>query len=712
MSYAQLIDDVEDAEAAVLEKAVDVSGGVNGEHEHQAGSEKVLRHQLFMFKQNLESFIRKNVVNEPDVRAEDHQKTAPEMARSPTVDEQTRGLVLTLSSVTGKGPRQLYSGLQRPKVVEDDAFSFENAGLEEFALLDVNALPNGIAVIDPGSLHAHGKKKEAREARTLAEVFGPFRTAKTLEAPRPPRSSANMKDGVLTFADATEVSFVNATRTHKMDYKFTLLPTGQWLQYHTASAAQLELEAKKRLRDRAMNFAEGSLATPQEEAVEYNEAKTEALFQAAYSSFAPTVDNSMAVVSERTRSALWWRKSGSKRYKALFSNHCPEEGLAEPTSDSIEDTAETEFEQLINDFEPEENPLSAPEAPSGTVDHNQKETDALLEEISQLLETLSSYHRMRNLGSTSRTSTTETSKSQVPSGGEIDTYEMLESQLAILVASLPPFAVAKLNGNQLAELNISAKLVVENYDYPGTMELDELTLQKRRAIQAAQVAAGRTTAVPQTRPLGYPTTAAPPSTYNQRAYGSNAARATTYQPPARPYSQTGTPQYQTPQARPQSASAQRPGYPSQPPQQAATPSYPNASQFQRPMQNGYGNYAATTPQASTYAQRPTQPYYQQRAQDTDRRSPPMPLTNGQTPYGGYSNPQRSAVPMGYGTGAPRTTTPSTAEQMALERAKVAAMAQQQRQAAGTPQTPGYGYGGDQQRRDMPNGATVSAGSGQ
>ena len=696
----------------MLEKAVHVSGGENGKHIHQAGSEKVLRHQLFMFKQNLENFIRKNVVNEPDIKVENHQQTSPETVRSPTADEQSRGLVLTLSSVTGKGPRQLYSGMQQPKVGEDDAFPLKNAGLEDFALLDVNALPNGIAVIDPGSLHAHGKRKEPREARTVAEVFGPFRTVKPLEAPRPPRSLANMKDGVLAFADAAEVSFAKASRTHKMDYKFTSLPTGQWLQYHTASAAQLELEAKKRLRDRAMNFAEGTLATPREEAIEYNEAKTKALFQAAYSSFAPTVDNSMAVVAERTRSALWWKKFGSKRYNALFSYHYPEADLAAPTSDQAEDDAEAEFEQLVNEFEPEENPLSIPQTPIERAPHNQKETDGLLEEISQLLETLSSYHRMRNMGSTPRTSTTETSKSQLPSGGEIDTYEMLKSQLAILVASLPPFAVAKLDGNQLAELNISTKLVVENYDYPGTMEVDELTLQRRRAIQAAQVAAGRTTAVPQTRPAGYPTTAAPPSTYNQRAYGSNAARPTTYQPPARPYSQTGTPQYQTPQARPPSASAQRPSYPSQTPQQAATPNYPTAQQFQRPMQNGYGNYSATTPQASTYAQRPSQPYYQQRAQDTDRRSPPRPLTNGQTPYGGYSNAQRSAVPMGYGTGAPRTTTPSTAEQMALERAKVAAMAQQQRQAAGTPQTPGYGYGGDQPRRDMSNGATVSAGSGQ
>merc|ERR1712169_10386 len=66
---------------------------------------------------------------------------------------------------------------------------------------------------------------------------------------------------------------------------------------------------------------------------------------------------------------------------------------------------------------------------------------------------------------------------------------MLRDQLKILISSLPPFAVAKLDGDQLEELNISTKLLVEPPDYQGTGQVDDYTWRLQMARQATSAPA-------------------------------------------------------------------------------------------------------------------------------------------------------------------------------------------------------------------------------
>jgi hypothetical protein len=611
-----------------------------------------------------------------------------------------RGLVLTLTSVTEKGPKPLYSGLQAASRPKNPVNVLDSDSLRVLAPLDAKILPNGMTIIDPVALRAHRKLKESKDTRTIGNVFQPHRSLKPLEAPQSLRSGT--RDSKLEFIGRDSVATLDrATPTYKGDYKFAALPTGQWLQYNSgATAAQHDLEIKKGKGD-------------QDEAAENDQTKVKALFQAAYSSFAPTIDNSAAIIPENTRSQFWWERAGRKRFSSLFTSVLyPEADLDGDTSKGNQESTPEQFENVVRNFEVEENPFDEHRDTAGS---SQRDTDDLLMEISELLETLSSYQRIRHLDPTAAPEGPKTATASAsPSTGEYDTYEMLRSQLALLVDSLPPFAIAKLNGDQLEALNVGARLVVENYDYPGTMEPDEQTLQKRRATAAAAAAASRTTVTPGGRPSTYQTPSAATS-YNRGTYSSNSARQPYQQPSRPPYSITSTPTqtYQT--ARPPSSSSQRPNYPQQY-QSTTTPAYsqvPNVQQFQRPMQNGYGSYNGTPSQPS-YAQRPTQPGYQQRAQDNTQSygrstSPQKPMTNGQQPY--YSPRQSQAPQSSYSASRTNSASYSASEQQAtIERTKLAQQQHLQRQSSGTPQTPTYGYDGAAERRETSNGAPVAAGS--
>jgi hypothetical protein len=614
-----------------------------------------------------------------------------------------RGVVLTLTSVTEKGPKPLYSGLQAALRPKNPVNGLDSDSLGVLAPLDAKILPNGMTVIDPVALHAHRKLKESKDTRTIGEVFQSHRSLKPLEAPQSLRSG--MRDSKLEFIGRDSVTTLDrATPTYKGDYKFAALPTGQWLQYRSeATTAQHDLETKKRQGD-------------QDEATENDQTKVKALFQAAYSSFAPTIDNSAAIIPENARSQFWWERAGRERFSSLFTSVLyPEADLDGDTPKGNQEPAPEQFENVVRNFEVEENPFDEHRDGTDTVGGSQRDTDDLLTEISELLETLSSYQRIRHLDPTAAPEGPKTATASAsPSAAEYDTYEMLRSQLALLVDSLPPFAIAKLNGDQLEALNVGARLVVENYDYPGTMELDEQTLQKRRATAAAAAAASRTTVAPGGRPGTYQTPSAATG-YNRGAYSTNSARQPYQQPSRPPYGITSTPAqtYQT--ARPPPSSSQRPNYPQQY-QPTTTPAYsqvPNVQQFQRPMQNGYASYNGTPSQPS-YAQRPTQPGYQQRAQDNAQNygrsaSPQKPMTNGQQPY--YSPRQSQAPQSSYSASRTNSASYNVSEQQAvIERAKLAQQQHLQRQSSGTPQTPTYGYDGAAERRETSNGAPVAAGS--
>jgi hypothetical protein len=676
-------------------------------------AESKARSQILVFKQLLDRLLRKEVLRGSVVKNEDNQDDGTLIPGIFDDDDkhQERGLVLTLSSVTDKGPKPLYSGLQA---------SVKANASGALAPLDVKSLPNGMTVIAPGSLHAHRKLKESKETRTIGEVFQPHRSLKPLEAPQPSRSG--LRDTKLEFVGLASVGTLDRTAsTYKGDYKFTALPAGEWLQYKSeATAFQNDLDANKWQLDQPLGPGETKPEGNQVETLENDQMKIKALFQAAYSSFAPTVDNSAAIIPENTRSQFWWERAGRKRFNSLFSSVLyPEADLDRDMLARNQDQSPQEFEDVVQSFEPEDNPLAGSNDGNSAAEDIQRDTDDLLTEISELLETLSSYQRIRNLAWTPRPGAAEMTRATVasarPSNAEYDTYEMLRSQLVLLIDSLPPFAIAKLNGDQLESLNVGTRLIVENYDYPGTMEPDEQTLQKRRAAAAAAVAASRTAVAPASSRPGTYQTPSTATNYNRGAYGANTARQP-YQQPGRPaYGTASTPAqtYQTP--RPPSSSSQRTSYPQQY-QPPTTPAYnqgPSVQQFQRPMQNGYSSYTGTPSQAG-YAQRPTQPGYQQRAQENAQHyarsaSPQKPVTNGQQPY--YPPRQQQPPPTGYSAQRTGSVAYSVSEQQAaIERTKVAQQQHLQRQSSGTPQSPAYGYDAATERRETSNSAPVTAGS--
>jgi hypothetical protein len=142
-SFEGLVHDVNLVSSSILEGLKDVA-------------ESKARSQILVFKQLLDRLLRKEVLRGSVVKNEDNQDDGTLIPGIFDDDDkhQERGLVLTLSSVTDKGPKPLYSGLQA---------SVKANASGALAPLDVKSLPNGMTVIAPGSLHAHRKLKESKE---------------------------------------------------------------------------------------------------------------------------------------------------------------------------------------------------------------------------------------------------------------------------------------------------------------------------------------------------------------------------------------------------------------------------------------------------------------------------------------------------------------------------------------------------------------------
>jgi hypothetical protein len=339
-----------------------------------------------------------------------------------------------------------------------------------------------------------------------------------------------------------------------------------------------------------------------------------------------------------------------------------------------------------------------------------------------------------------------------PSTEEFDVYQILKSQLTLLVSQLPPYAVAKLNGDQLEELNISKTILFDTKEYKGVLEEDTLS----RVAKAPPM------------PASTPATLARTSSGTHTHYpagGSQYSRpsSSVHQSGARPVqsAQTLYPQQQSlhrsssllPQRSPSGPSqSYQPGGVSYAPtsrsysqtqaysQQTPRPSYgqtPSGQYFpQRSTQpSSYGGAAASSYHAATsqtqpqnrYAMPPTPNGYSSRSQNVapayntqtpQAASPlkanpaPMQSTFGARPAfstPGAGGPMRSTYygPSQYGTPQPSTPSatfnglPGNPQQLMIDRQQAQAVAQSQarlaaqnsfssnRQDSGTPQPPGY-----------------------
>lgn len=554
-----LLADVNTAATSLLEN---LQPGDNFTNDTESATKAV--NQINLFKQSLGKVCRHIAELEAKVKAGTHVNDGSLPSGLKAIASPA---VLTLTSQTDRGPKHLYSGLQRQRQSTFFGRSTSNSDeSSEHEKLDPGSFPNGIIVTQVPPSNVIDQAAFAKQKRAFGEVFRPHRSLKALDPPRPSRNATR----------GTSLGWVNneeltgserLTPVYKSDYRYASLPTGSWLHYSSIEAsAAWALDGKRQQRDRALSFDE-SRSEPLEESAEH-ETRSKALFQSAYSSFAPSSDNSAAVVSEETRSQAWWNKVGQKRFRTLFALQNADSGIDTPLPvlnpvDHVED----DFEAAVTEFA--ECPLR-----NGLEDHDKanadpKEVDEVLQDISDLLQTLSSYQRIRNLSKSN-------SGAGTPSSGETDVYEILRSNLSILVNSLPPYAVAKLNGDQLETLNVSTSIALDMKDHVGTMELDQHSVQRQRASVA-------TTHPPTGRSVVSSGTAGRPWLGHSRTPSSNPPQPGTYTVPSAPQPRS------YPAAR--SMSGPRPFPAAQHHlHQSSTPN-PNVPQYQRSstgLQNGYG----------------------------------------------------------------------------------------------------------------------------
>ncbi|KAF4996718.1 hypothetical protein FDECE_12317 [Fusarium decemcellulare] len=575
--------------------------------------------------------------------------------------------------------------------------------------------------------------------QTLGELFSSPRSLPPLQPPKQPKTQA--KGNALDFY---RPELTDTCKYRNNSYFTSKLSSGYYLDYSNATPSSQTITKQ---RERAQSLAGKRPSTTELEMYEM-----ESLFRGAFSSFAPCKDDSGALVPSSVAGRMWWQRSGRRHFQNMIEvEYYADEEENQEVTDKTKATEidEDAIQDAIDNWDENVVDPSLEEALGTKRDDEEKEVDEILEEVSDMIETLSSYQRIRNLNlpnSQNRSSSDPVTGDMLatpgptPSEGEQATYQMLKSQLALIIKTLPPYAVAKLNGDQLEDLLISTKVQVQTDQYKGVMEEDEAGVQARLRAQQ-QVAArpppqrtpsmssisyghhtpanqyatpNRTPAIqqqyfrpaptpgfqPQQRPMP-PSQARPPQP-NQytRPNGYPAQYATQVAKTQTPYGHQNMPQY---------ANQQRPQFGQMPPQQG-TPT----ARF--PFQPGYPQQAGT----------PTQPnfgaYTNGQAMPQRTMSPQVTHRQAYSPSPNIPQPQRYGTPnqaMGnqmnrYPSNPPQpgtptqnpgltgyhTVIPEAQQQRILEQAK-ARVAAQERSAMfadkiaqpGTPVFGGMGQGG-------------------
>lgn len=575
---------------------------------------------------------------------------APETKSSEIYTEGTVRLpVLTLYG-GGPQPKQLFSSLQQP-------LKAESRSLITPDLLREETLPNGISTSKVIPVHSIPPSEEKKTVPTLGDLFPPPPTLQLLNPPRQSRLTG-ARAAVVTWVKASEP--IPSSNTHRRTYPQQPLATSQWLAYNTVSSPirQASSEERRRQRDRALGSGEPQPPlAPVKTRAAHSAAKEDALFSSAYTSFAPVKDSTGSIVPDHSKETIWWKRSGEKRYREFLHTR-----FREPTADDVwgsekgsqlADVYEDEISKIVESWTPTELPRELMETKAGALEASgsTSEMDILIGEISELLETLNSYQRVRNLSLANSALTTANPELSAlsgspasPSTAEYDVYSMLQSQLALIISTLPPYAVAKLDGNRLGVLNASTKIPIEGKSYAGTIEEDELPTKTRAIGTSAAVGySPRPTNVNSALPArvnGYtqapstPAQAIPRSTPGAvpRAPSTSTPQLPNQQYSSRPASSnhyfTGTAHSSYPPQRSASMTAERYAHP-KPPQYGQRPAQPPHT----PLPNGYrahpspnglshsqafatpphGMLSPATVDAAAKSQRPSQPGYQQKA---------------------------------------------------------------------------------------------------
>ncbi|EER37164.1 conserved hypothetical protein [Histoplasma capsulatum H143] len=747
-SIQEVIDDVETASCLVIERRRESEATVNKSENSRSSAELVNLSRIF--KKHLDNFILRSPLLGSSLSKDEPQelqRNEPQNKnnRKYSYDREDK-VVLTLYGNAPRG-RHLFSSLQRAVAVKPDSPDLEKStGAEIQATINEATLPNGITTSNVIPFNVKNVELGKSKARTIADVFAARPNLPQLQPPGKPRSS---KNPTVTWLDPYELAIAaKFPPNEKRGYTYLSLPTGDWLHYG--------YEPSLRLGSRRQNSDTNtgkSLSKPFQNSFD----ESSAIFRGLYSSFAPSFDSSGAVISQDAKEQIWWDKYGQHRLHGLLA---VENDLETEHTDNqspnlqIQLLDETSLEEAVNSYEPEDDKILVEPRNGDDGASDDKDLGEVLENISDLLRTLNSYRQIRNLGQPlpvpkPNDEIAATSDASSPSTMEVTLYETLKSSLIAMITTLPPYAVSKLDGDQLAELNVSKKILLENVDYPGTMEDDDYSMQQKQIPRVSQMP---NVALPPPTPNmnpsrpSYQTPPTAPSAPLPRGYPSNPRKTAPMSHPSHQVygtRQTSSsiqfPVNNSPQTynTPRQPSGQRPGYTQPQFSQAGTPQYSQGNilqQFQRPTQNGVGQYpsqrmpspAQASPQP--YPRRTSQPSYQQRPPDIPYGSPAPgthnaspqrhssfsaspqrhPYTNStpsnpqpryfqqQTPqppqppqpqhFTTFGSSQGNPAPAGYpNSAAAMTYARSAAEQAALMDRNKAQLAENQRQKSNTPQ---------------------------
>lgn len=573
------------------------------------------------------------------------EKMYPQIASSvDRADDDVPGKGEVVLSLVGFAPseRRLFSSMPLAKDVD----------------VTEHQLPHGMTYthIMPSSSMAQEK------AQTLGEVFSSPRALPTLQAPKQPKTQAKGNVLDLYYPELTDKSPYRAG-----SYFSQKMSTGHFLDYTNATPLP---SAKTKQRERAQSLAGKKPSTNQLEASEL-----ESLFRGAFSSFAPCKDDSSALVSSGVAGRMWWQRAGQRNFQRMVEvEYYDDDESLRPKEPSAVDIDEAAIQDSIDNWDDSIVDPTLAEAMGAKPDDRDKEADEILEEVSDLIETLASYQRIRNLNlpnSQNRQTSDPVNGDMLANSGpepteeEVETYEVLKAQLALIIKTLPPYAVAKLNGDQLDDLLISTKVQIQSDNYKGTMEEDEAGVQARLRAQQQQQAqqalphaavrpptAQRTPSVsygkPYQAPNQYGTPTRTPSANQQQYYRHGSFGGGYQQPQGMP---PAVQQHHRPQF-PQQYSRPPNGFPSQYATQLAKTQTPyghqnmahgaNQPRVQYPHQQG------TPTQQQRYPPNYPQGYPQQGAPST--------------PAQGAYPPQQAPYTNGAATGPPRTMSPQMSRQ--------------------------------------------------
>ncbi|KAJ9148606.1 hypothetical protein NKR23_g4837 [Pleurostoma richardsiae] len=598
--------------------------------------------KIVKFKEKAQELFRREI-SYPKANPE-----PPKVALGTSQDPNASGSVVL--TVYGNAPqaKHLFSSLQKKVSTPDDPDGIARPFPE-------NALPNGISItrlIPPLST------EKSSRSLTLGELFPAPRNLPPLQPPKAPKSTT--KSNVLGFYHP---ELAEKSKYRSGSYFSQPISAGHWLDYSNATPSS---QIKTKQRERAQ-----SLAGHKPSSSELEMSEMESLFRGAFSSFAPSRDDSAAMVSSGQVSRMWWQRFGQRSFQRMIDAEALEDSAEEAQAAEIDEPMEVDEDLVKDAIENWDESLVDPsleEALGKKKPDDEDDVEGILQEVSDLIETLSSYQRNRNLAlptSQNRYSADPVNGdmlangnlAQQPSEEEMVTYQALKAQLALIVKSLPPYAVARLNSDKLEELNISTKIEIRTDEYKGVMEEDE-PAAKARAMAAA--------ATP--RPVPHRT----PSVSNAVPYPGQYARQYPVQgqtpvPVANYYPQTparpqGPPSYQRPMQQPMPQAQQRSPAPQA--YRAGPNGYPVYAQQLAKAQTPYGHSNVGsyqgTPNQQRLAQHPGYPNVAPPGTPGQQRyTPGYPAGYGPPPgmqpphhpqqpvYPGYANgamPQRTMSP--------------------------------------------------------------------